>query len=211
MTPGCLLATVCSPRGLRLQVFRGLKSKHWPAAPTGGLVPSPFDSGLTLAEETCLHHNCQVTEGVRARTEPLPHLNPGKAGGLGQKRLGSFSDSQAWRDRPGNIQPQLGGQLEALRGPTSCPLTHFPITTSVVSMVTQWGQPPQGERAWTTALPSCGHQAPLSMWGSTPPASALPRRAPAQMRIAERSGPRRSNAPDLEKTQLASKIEEAVF
>lgn len=109
MTPGCLLATVCSLRGLRLQVFRGLKSKHWPAAPTGGLVPSPFDSGLTLAEETCLHHNCQVTEGVRARTEPLPHLNPGKAGGLGQKRLGSFSDSQAWRDRPGDIQPQLGG------------------------------------------------------------------------------------------------------
>ena len=109
LTPSCLLPTVCSPRGLRLQVFRGLKSKHWPTAPTGGLVPSPFDSGLTLAEETCLRHNCQVTEGVRARAEPLPHLNPGKAGSLGQKRLGSFSDSQAWRDRPGDIQPQLGG------------------------------------------------------------------------------------------------------
>lgn len=42
----------CSPRGLRLQVFCGLKSKHWPTVPTGGLFPSPFDSGLTLAEET---------------------------------------------------------------------------------------------------------------------------------------------------------------
>lgn len=53
--------------------------------------------------------------------------------------------------RPGQagletLSPHRGrkGAQEALRGPTSSPLTHVPIPTLVVSTVTLQGQPPLG-------------------------------------------------------------------
>lgn len=98
-------------------------------------------------------------EGGLARTDPpspeLPYP-PGKAGHLGRKRLESSSDSRPGQPGLETFKPRHGRGREvqeALCGPLSCPLAHFPITTSVVSMVTLHSQPPLGRWAWTTPLP----------------------------------------------------------
>lgn len=57
---------------------------------------------------------------------------PGNAGRLRRKRLESFSDSQAWTERPGDIQPPHGGGWGALCSQslflTPCPFSHHHLS-----------------------------------------------------------------------------------
>nr|KAF6353441.1 hypothetical protein mPipKuh1_010412 [Pipistrellus kuhlii] len=128
-------------------------------------------------------------EGGLARTDPP---SPRALPTLASKGIwgGSFSDSQAWTGPETSTLTQGGREAQRLWGPTTSPLAHVPITTSVFSTVPLQGAASSGvwER-WamysTSSLhqqpPSChgNHQAPSGGGNGLPAHGLLSQRAPA--------------------------------
>lgn len=122
--------------------------------PNSRPLPIPSDLCLALAGRrlpviaTATGSRMEASPGPVLLPPELPYP-PGQTGHLGQVTLEHFSDSQAYTDRPGDIQPpqgRTGGPGGPVRS-TSCLLAHLPIAISVVSPGILQGQPPPGRWA----------------------------------------------------------------
>lgn len=143
LTASCLLATLCSPRGLKLWVSYGFMFKCF-SLPQQKVSSHPLLTHASLQQwrQYIISHCCPVTEGDLAGTDSAPPraaLPTWEEQGIWEGRDSKVSPT-ARPGQPGleTFDPAHQGRTGSPGGPPLSHLLppHFPTTTSVVSRVT---------------------------------------------------------------------------